>query len=191
LQASLGSTAEKRVDGAGHLMMLSGQNGFSYADLAQRYSIRKPSIHHHFILKADLVVAVIEQGRERIRAQIAALEETTPVAMDQLRTYTGYRERRINDQSAAFCLAGASAAELPSLPDHIASSVRGHAADLATWLELTGLWRRTWLHAPKSVSAQRAENFMAAVFGAMLVVQASTTQAASPPSPSRSSRIRI
>ena len=133
--AAQGNTAEKLVDGARQLIMLGGYNGFSYADLASRYGIRKPSIHHHFPSKIDLVVAVVEQGRARIQAKIATLEESSPIAMDQLRMYTGYWERCIKDQSAPFCLAGVLAAELPSLPDQIAAAVRGHFADLSEWLQ--------------------------------------------------------
>lgn len=171
--AKLGGTAEKLVDGAREMIMLGGYNGFSYADLATRYGIRKPSIHHHFPSKVDLVVAVVEQGRARIRSQIAALAETTPIAMEQLRLYTGYWERCIKDQSAPFCLAGVLAAELPSLPDAIAVSVRGHFADLAEWLETVltlGVEQRSMrLELAPNVET---DNFMAAVYGAMLVARA-------------------
>ena len=53
------------------MIMLGGYNGFSYAELAQRYGIRQPSIDHHFPSKVDLVVGAVEQGRARIREQIA------------------------------------------------------------------------------------------------------------------------
>ncbi len=132
--AVLGETAGKLVGGARQLIMRGGYNGFSYADLAEQFGIRKASIHHHFPSKVDLVVAVVEQGRAGIRAQIAALEEGSPVAMEQLLFYTGYWERCITDQSAPFCLAAVLGAELPSLPPEIAGSVRGHFSDLATWL---------------------------------------------------------
>ena len=171
--AAIGNTAGKLVAGARELIMLGGYNGFSYADLAERYGIRKPSIHYHFPSKVDLVVTVVEQGRARIKAQIAALEDSSPVAMDQLRLYTGYWERCIKDQSAPFCLAGVLAAELPSLPDPIVVAVRGHFADLADWLQsvLTlGVHQGSMRLAlsPK----METENFMAAVYGAMLVARA-------------------
>lgn len=167
-----GHTAEKLVHGAAEFIMRRGYNGFSYADLAERFGIRKPSIHHHFPSKIDLVLAVVEQGRERIRAQIAVLE-SSPVAMDQLRMYTGYWERCIKDQSAPFCLAGVLAAELPSLPDQIAVTVRGHFADLAEWLDgvLTLGVQQGSMRLELSPKME-SENFMAAVYGAMLVARA-------------------
>ncbi|USU05605.1 TetR/AcrR family transcriptional regulator [Sphingomonadaceae bacterium OTU29LAMAA1] len=170
---ALSGTAEKLVVGAKQLIMLGGYNGFSYADLAERYSIRKPSIHHHFPSKVDLVVAVVERGRAAIRTQIAAARETTPVAMDQLRMYIEYWERCIVDQSAPFCLAGVLAAELPSLPQQIAVSVRGHFTDLAEWLEdvlVLGVEQGS-MRLEQSPRAE-TENFMAAVYGAMLVARA-------------------
>jgi TetR/AcrR family transcriptional repressor of nem operon len=170
--AVLSETASKLVEGAAQLIMRGGYNGFSYADLAERFGIRKASIHHHFPSKVDLVVAVVEQGRAAIRAQIAALEGS-PIAMEQLLAYTGYWERCIKDQTAPFCLAGVLAAELPSLPPEIAVSVRGHFIDLAKWLEhvlVLGVQQGTMkLDSPPAVEA---ETFMAAVYGAMLAARA-------------------
>lgn len=173
MEVALGGTAGKLVEGARDLIMLGGYSGFSYADLADRYSIRKASIHHHFPSKVDLVVTVVEQGRAGIRAQIKALQESSPVAMDQLRMYTGYWERCIKDQSAPFCLAGVLAAELPSLPDPIAAAVRGHFAELAEWLQnvLTLGVQQGSMRLELSPKME-TENFMAAVYGAMLVARA-------------------
>lgn len=166
-------TAGKLVGGAAQLIMRVGYNGFSYADLSERFGIRKASIHHHFPSKVDLVVAVVEQARAGIRAQIAALEEGSPVAIDQLRFYTGYWERCIKDQSAPFCLAAVLAAELPGLPEEVAVSVRGHFADLGKWLErlleLGAKQGSVRLEASPDVEAQA---FMAAVYGAMLAARA-------------------
>lgn len=173
MATGIGDTAGRLVGEAAQLIMRGGYNGFSYADLSERCGIRKPSIHHHFPSKVDLVVAVVEQARAVIRAQIAVLEEGSPVAIDQLLAYTGYWERCIKDQTAPFCLAGVLAAELPSLPPEIAVSVRGHFTDLARWLERVlalgveqGAMR---LEAPAAVEA---ETFMAAVYGAMLAARA-------------------
>jgi len=173
MNAALSDTAGKLVGGAAQLIMRVGYNGFSYADLSERFGIRKASIHHHFPSKVDLVVAVVEQARAGIRAQIEALDEGSPVALDQLRFYTGYWERCIKDQSAPFCLAAVLAAELPSLPEEVAVSVRAHFVDLGKWLE-----RLLELGAEQgSISLQaspyvEAQAFMATVYGAMLAARA-------------------
>ena len=173
MNTALSDTAGKLVGGAAQLIMRVGYNGFSYADLSERFGIRKASIHHHFPSKVDLVVAVVEQARAGIRAQIAALDEGSPVALDQLRFYTGYWERCIKDQSAPFCLAAVLAAELPSLPEEVAASVRGHFVDLGKWLERLlelGVEQGSVnLEASPDVEAQA---FMAAVYGAMLAARA-------------------
>src|SRR5690349_12428570 len=85
---SMSDTAEKLVEEARQLIVGGGYHGFSYADLSERFGIRKASIHHHFPSKVDLVVAAVNQARSAIQAQIAALENGTPVAMDQLAAYT-------------------------------------------------------------------------------------------------------
>ncbi|TIN17638.1 MAG: TetR/AcrR family transcriptional regulator [Mesorhizobium sp.] len=173
MNTALSDTAGKLVGGAAQLIMRVGYNGFSYADLSERFGIRKASIHHHFPSKVDLVVAVVEQARAGIRAQSAALDEGSPVAVDQLRFYTGYWERCINDQSAPFCLAAVLAAELPGLPEEVAVSVRGHFVDLGKWLErlleLGVKQGAVHLEASPKVEAQA---FMATVYGAMLAARA-------------------
>lgn len=128
-------TASKLVSEAGQLIANVGYNGFSYADLSARLGIRKASIHHHFPSKVDLVVAVVEQQRAAIRAQIAALESGKPDAMGELIAYVDYWKRCITDQSATFCLAGVLAVESPGLPPPVVSAVQGHFNDLGTWLE--------------------------------------------------------
>ena len=168
-----GNTANILIEGAAQLIMRGGYNGFSYADLAERFGIRKPSIHHHFPSKVDLVVAVVEQARARIRSQIETVERSSPDAMDQLRMYTSYWERCIKDKSAPFCLAGVLAAELPNLPEPIAIAVRGHFADLAEWMQSVlalGVQQRS-IRLERSLKRE-TESFMGAVYGAMLVARA-------------------
>ncbi len=168
-----GTTASRLVDAATVMMMRGGYAGFSYADLAGQIGIRKASIHHHFPSKVDLVVAAVEQARAAIRGQIAALDETTCVAMDQLRLYTGYWERCIRDQTAPFCLAAVLAAELPNLPAKVGTAVRGHFDDLSTWLaRVLALGVEQGSMALQGSLGAEAEIFMATTYGAMLAARA-------------------
>ncbi len=168
-----GTTAGRLVDSATVMMMRGGYAGFSYADLAEHIGIRKASIHHHFPSKVDLVVAAVEQARAAIRAQIAALDETTSVAMDQLGLYTGYWERCIRDQTAPFCLAAVLAAELPNLPPQVGTAVRGHFDDLSTWLErVLALGVAQGSMTLEGSPRAEAEIFMATTYGAMLAARA-------------------
>jgi len=168
-----GSTAERIVSEARSLIMTRGYNGFSYADIAEAVGIRKASIHHHFPAKSDLAKAVIEETRAVIHAQIEMLATAIPDAGDQLRGYAGYWERCIADNSAPFCVAGMLAAELPSLPEDLAASVRAYFADLTGWL--TGLLKLGVEQGSVSLNRspeEEADAFMAAVYGAMLSARA-------------------
>lgn len=169
----LSGTAGKLVVEAGQLIANVGYNGFSYADLSGRLGIRKPSIHHHFPSKVDLVVAVVEQQRAAIRAQIEALEDKTPDAIGQLLAYVDYWKRCIGDQSATFCLAGVLAVELPGLPPAVADAVQGHFDDLGQWLErvmtLGSQQGTIQLELEPKTSAQF---FQTAVYGAMVMARA-------------------
>jgi len=167
------NTVEQIVDTARRLIMTRGYNGFSYADVAEAVGIRKASIHHHFAAKSDLAIAVVEQSRAIIHAQVAQLAEVEPDAAAQLRAYAGYWERCILDNSAPFCVAAMLAAELPSLPDDLAASVRAHFADLTGWLaQILALGVRQGSVSLVGAPAEEADAFMSAIYGAMLSARA-------------------
>lgn len=169
----LSDTANRLISEAGQLIINAGYNGFSYADLAERLGIRKASIHHHFPSKVDLVVAVVEQQRAVIQAQIEALESGAPDAMGQLLAYVDYWKRCIEDQSAPFCLAGVLAVELPGLPPEVGAAVQGHFNDLGKWLERVmalGVEQGTIkLELEPGISSQF---FQTTVYGAMVMARA-------------------
>lgn len=167
------TTSEQIVHEARRLMMTRGYNGFSYADIAAAVGIRKASVHHHFAAKSDLAIAVVEQSRAVIRAQVAQLAEVEPEARDQLRAYAGYWERCIADDSAPFCVAAMLAAELPSLPADVAAAVRGHFAELKAWLtHLLALGVRQGSVSLVGEPEDEADAFLSAIYGAMLSARA-------------------
>jgi TetR/AcrR family transcriptional repressor of nem operon len=169
----MSGTSEKLVSEARELIVNGGYNGFSYADLSDRLGLRKASIHHHFPSKVDLVAAVVAQQRAGIQAQIGMLETGAPAAIDRLLAYTDYWKRCILDRSAPFCLVGVLAAELPVLPPEVAAGVQGFFNDLGKWLErvLTLGVQQGVMHLEGSPAAE-AENFLAAVYGGMLIARA-------------------
>ena len=168
-----GSTAERIVQAARNLIMTRGYNGFSYADVAEAVGIRKASIHHHFPAKSDLAKAVVEQTRAVIAAQTEMLAAAEPDAGDQLRAYVEYWERCIADDSAPFCVAGMLAAELPSLPEELAATVRAHFTDLRDWLaRLLKLGMQQGSVTLSRSPEEEADAFMSAVYGAMLSARA-------------------
>jgi TetR/AcrR family transcriptional repressor of nem operon len=167
------STALTIVDEARRLIMTQGYNGFSYADIAATVGIQKASIHHHFASKSDLAVAVVDQTRAIIAIQVERLAESGLDAAEQLRAYAGYWERCIADNSAPFCIAAMLAAELPSLPEPLAVSVRAHFAELTHWLAgLLALGVQQGSVSLRSSPAEEADAFMSAIYGAMLSARA-------------------
>jgi TetR/AcrR family transcriptional repressor of nem operon len=167
------STALTIVDEARRLIMTQGYNGFSYADIAATVGIQKASIHHHFASKSDLAVAVVDHSRAIIAMQVERLTESGLDAAEQLRAYAGFWERCIADNSAPFCVAAMLAAELPSLPDALATSVRAHFAELTHWLAgLLALGVQQGSVSLNGSPAEEADAFMSAIYGAMLSARA-------------------
>jgi len=153
--------------------MTRGYNGFSYADIADAIGIRKASIHHHFAGKSDLAKAVVEHSRAIIRAHAEQLADGEPDAQAALSGYAGYWERCIADNSAPFCVAGMLAAELPSLPDDVATAVKGHFTELRGWLtRVLEIGARQGSVALVRTPAEEADAFLSAIYGAMLSARA-------------------
>ncbi|SEM47090.1 transcriptional regulator, TetR family [Pseudoxanthomonas sp. GM95] len=167
------STADAILGQARALIMVGGYGGFSYADIASQIGIRKPSIHHHFPTKAELVQVLIARYRAEAREGLAALARNVPDPLAQLQSYVGYWERCIADASAPICVCALLASELPLLPEPVAEEVKGHFRDLSAWLAAVferGAQQGSFqlLHPPRV----EAEAFMATVHGAMLSARA-------------------
>ena len=67
--SELSTMAEKVVDAAEGLVQQRGYNGFSYDDVAGLVDNKKPSVHHHFATKAELVVVVAQRYAHRFRTE--------------------------------------------------------------------------------------------------------------------------
>jgi len=169
----ISSTAEDILASARSLIVSGGYNGFSYADIADRVGIRKPSIHHHFPSKAQLVTALVAGYRKQAETGIANLELAVPAPLDQLRAYIDHWKSCIGDASAPFCICALLASELPVLPPEVALELRAFFRFLSGWLTSV-LERGAEQGAIKLTNTARveAEAFMATVHGAMLSARA-------------------
>jgi TetR/AcrR family transcriptional repressor of nem operon len=167
------STADDILNCARSLIVAGGYNGFSYADIAEVVGIRKPSIHHHFPSKADLVKTLVIRYREAAEEGIANLERAIPGPLDQLKAYIAYWKTCIGDASAPFCICALLANELPVLPEEIALEIRAYFRFLSGWLTSV-LERGAALGVVTLTDTPRvaAEAFMATVHGAMLSARA-------------------
>jgi TetR/AcrR family transcriptional regulator, transcriptional repressor for nem operon len=167
------STSDEILSCARTLIVSGGYNGFSYADIANVVGIRKPSIHHHFPSKVDLVRTLVARYREEVETGIASLERQVSDPLDLIRKYTGFWEACIMDSSMPFCVCALLASELPALPEQVALEVRAHFRSLSTWL--TSVFERgaqqgsiQFANSPRV----EAEALMATVHGAMLSARA-------------------
>ncbi|KIZ41471.1 MULTISPECIES: TetR/AcrR family transcriptional regulator [Rhodopseudomonas] len=166
---SISKTSDDILRCARTLILAGGYNGFSYADIAKVVGIRNASIHHHFPTKSVLVRTLVARYREEAEAGIAQLERAVADPAEQLRSYVGYWQACIADNSAPFCVCALLASEMPMLPDEVAFEVRAHFRSLSAWLASVlerGVQQRCLrLTQPAKVEA---EAFMATVHGAML-----------------------
>ncbi|RYF50959.1 MAG: TetR/AcrR family transcriptional regulator [Comamonadaceae bacterium] len=155
------------------LLVAGGYDSFSYADIAKVVGIRNASIHHHFPSKAELVQVLVKQYREEAAAGMAALSESVPDALAQLRAYVGYWQKCISDGSAPLCICALLASQMPILPEAVALEVRAHFNALSAWLEhvLRAGMRQKSVHL-KGTAAGEAEAFIATVHGAMFSARA-------------------
>lgn len=170
---SVSNTSDDILACARTLIIAGGYNGFSYADVAEVVGIRKPTIHHHFPSKADLVRTLVSQYREEAVAGIAHLERQTSDALEQLRSYTGYWAACIRDASSPFCICALLASELAVLPPEVAFEVRAHFRSVSAWLtSVLERGQRAGKLTFKGPPRIEAETFMATVHGAMLSARA-------------------
>ena len=170
---NLSSTSDDILACARKLIIAGGYNGFSYADIADVVGIRKPSIHHHFPSKVDLVRTLVSRYREEAEAGIANLERHASDPADILRKYTGFWQACISDASAPFCVCALLAGEMPVLPEEVVLEVRAHFRALSSWL--TSVFERGARQGVLKLSNTprvEAEAFMATVHGAMLSARA-------------------
>lgn len=146
-----------------------GYNGFSYADIAEQVGIRKPSIHHYFPTKADLVRTLVRDYRQAVQDGITQINQNMDNAYHILRAYTQYWEVCIADGTAPICICALLASELPILPKDVAAEVQAYFQMLSAWLAdvLRRGHEQGTLHIKGDPKAE-AEIFMAAVHGAMI-----------------------
>lgn len=173
MDTELSPKAAEIVACARSLLAAGGYNGFSYADVSAAVNISKPSIHHHFASKAELVRVVLVRYREETRAGVAALEQQVSDPTAQLQAYTDYWSACIHEGSLPFCVCAMLAAELPAIPVEVADEVRGHFSELGTWLTsvLTrGAAQKAFFL--QATPEDEAKTFMATVHGAMLSARA-------------------
>lgn len=171
--SQVSNTSDDILACARSLIVTSGYNGFSYADIADVVGIRKASIHHHFPSKVDLVRTLVARYREDVEAAIAGEERRGTPPLDLLCGYAAYWQACIADGTRPFCICALLASEMPALPPEVALEVRAYFRSFSAWL--ASVMERGAAEGTIRLSGTahaEAETFMATVHGAMLSARA-------------------
>ncbi len=162
-------TATRVMDVAEALIQQRGYGGFSFDDLAQAVGIRKPSVHHHFRTKADLVAALARRYTERFESALAAIDVARRDPQARLKAYVRLFATTYA-QDGRLCVCGMLGAEIDALPGEVADAVAGFFRLNLNWL--TAAFRDAQ-QSGQVTSDQRpaalAELMLSALEGAMVV----------------------
>jgi TetR/AcrR family transcriptional repressor of nem operon len=125
-------TSQRILDIAERLLQTRGYNAFSYADIAHTLHVTKASLHYHFPTKAELGRRLIERYGESFLHALAAIDQTSADADEQLRRYVGiYLGVLRNDR---MCLCGMLAAEYVTLPKPMKAELKHFFDENERWL---------------------------------------------------------
>ena len=162
-------TASRVMDVAEALIQQRGYAGFSFDDIAQVVGIRKPSVHHHFRTKSDLVAALARRYTDRFELALAAIDIARDDPLARLNAYvqlfaaTYANERRL-------CVCGMLGAEADALPGEVADAVSRFFQLNLTWLSAA---MRDAQRSGQLATGQRpgalAELLLSTLEGAMIV----------------------
>jgi TetR/AcrR family transcriptional repressor of nem operon len=109
-------TRERILNAAQDFIQRQGLNAMSFHDLSKAVGIRKPSVHHHFATKADMVNALLDRYQVNFRRVVDAIVNSRVSGKTKLKRYCelflSTLEQGNNDNG---CLCGMLVAEMYSL----------------------------------------------------------------------------
>ena len=167
--SELSPSAERVLDAAESLLQQRGYAGFSIDDVAVQVGIRKPSVHHHFATKADLVATIVQRYAHRFEAALAQVEAEHPAAPDRLAAYAGLFARTFADERR-LCVCGMLGAESDALPAEVVLGVERFFAANLDWLaRVIAHGQRAGLLRRKPSATELAATYFGALEGAMVL----------------------
>jgi len=131
-QSNQASAAEKILNIAEQLAQTRGFNGFSYADIAEKLTVTKASLHYHFPSKGELGRALIVRYEAAFDRELDAISRQTDDAMKRLRRYSQLYEAVMRKDR--MCLCGMLAAEYATLPAPMQEELRRFFRTNERWL---------------------------------------------------------
>ncbi|MGN6229132.1 MAG: TetR/AcrR family transcriptional regulator [Dyella sp.] len=169
MNSATAGTAARVMDVAEALIQQRGYGGFSFDDVAQAVGIRKPSVHHHFRTKAELVAALARRYTERFESALAAIDVARRDPLARLKAYVQLFATTYA-QDGRLCVCGMLGAEADALPADVTDAVAGFFRLNLTWLAAAF---RDAQRSGQVITVQRAANLaelmLSALEGAMVV----------------------
>lgn len=150
---------------ADQLIRKRGFNAFSYADIAGPMDIRPPAIHHHFPVKSDLGISVIDKELQRIaslRADFAGL----PGGERLKKIVEGFYH---SSRQGSICLTGSLTPDYETLSSPLQTSIREMCdATLALMTDCLKKGRKDGSLSFKGDAADRALLVLSALLSSLL-----------------------
>ncbi len=167
--SELTESAERVVDAAEGLIQRNGYNGFSYDDVSRLIGIKKPSIHHHFPTKAELVAVVAQRYTHRFHDLLLQIDSKPSKAPVKLLAYAALFSRTYS-QDRRLCVCGMLGAEAETLPPEVATEVNRFFKLNIEWLTVVMKAGKVNKQLQFSTNAEsQAKLFLSALEGAMVV----------------------
>ncbi|MES2042043.1 MAG: TetR/AcrR family transcriptional regulator [Pseudomonadota bacterium] len=161
--------AERILDAAQGLIQQQGYNGFSYDDVAKLVGIKKPSIHHHFPKKEDLVAVLVQRYTHSFRGELQSMEGRHASPMERLAAYAAVFEQTFN-RDRRLCVCGMLGAESGSLPESAADEVASFFKVNLDWLtRIIGEAQNAGLIKKNCAAESLAQAYLSALEGAMVL----------------------
>jgi TetR/AcrR family transcriptional repressor of nem operon len=160
------------LDVAAELLQSRSFTSFSYQDLSERLGISKPSIHHHFPTKEDLLLALTERYRARQARKLLEIEEANDTPRARLDAFLGMMST-VAASGQKICPVGALHAELNVIPERVRETVRQLYETPKQWL--SGVLREGRAAGELTFDGppeDRAALILAAVQGALQIARA-------------------
>lgn len=124
------------LDSAERVARTRGFDGFSYADLAADVGISKASIHHHFVSKATLAVALMKRYYTDFEAACAEIEQEHATGAARLSALVDrYRGALEGGQSLCLCVSFSTSTQ--SLSTETIAEMNRFRSMMLDWLSKT------------------------------------------------------
>ncbi|MFZ6730681.1 TetR/AcrR family transcriptional regulator [Undibacterium sp. Ji42W] len=161
--------AERIIDAAQGLIQQQGYNGFSYDDVAKLVGIKKPSIHHHFSKKEELVTVLVQRYTHRFRGELLVIEGLHASPMERLAAYAAVFEQTFN-RERRLCVCGMLGAESGSLPEAVADEIARFFKVNLDWLtQIMTDAQHAGLIKNNCAAESLAQTYLSALEGAMVL----------------------